>query len=292
MKPPSYLAIGHLCHDLHQGKHILGGTASYGSLIAQKLKQEVAVLTSLSADFQFFNYFAEKGIEIHNQLAMQTTVFENIYNKTVGNSQREDQSKRIQFLRDRANTIQNTELSKHLLNAAIVHVGLIANELDFDILKQFPNSLIGGSIQGCLRQWNNQGKVSSCKMDWSLLQKLDIVFISEDDIIGIENALENIRAFAKHVVVTHGENGATIYKDNKKHFFPSYPIVEVDPTGAGDAFATAYLLNYHQTKSIESAAIYAHCTASIVVEFVGLSGLDNIENIDQRIAAYKSRLKK
>ena len=286
----SYLAIGHLCYDLHQRKHILGGTASYSSLIAQKLSQRGAILTSIGSDFQFFDFFAEKGIKVHHQLAKQTTVFENIYNKAIGNTQSEGQAERTQFLRARANTIRNTNLPKHLLKTPIVHVGLIANELDFDLLNQFPNSLIGGSIQGCLRQWDAQGKVSPCEMDWSLLQKLDIIFISVDDIIGIENALDNILAFAKHVVVTQGKNGATIYKDDSKYFFPSYPTDEVDPTGAGDAFATAYLLNYCQTKSIESAAIYAHCIASIVVESVGLSGLDSIDRVELRVADYNKKL--
>lgn len=45
----------------------------------------------------------------------------------------------------------------------------------------------------------------------------------------------------REVVVTHGSRGSTIYYGGTKEFIPAQPIA-ADPTGSGDAFATAYIV--------------------------------------------------
>jgi sugar/nucleoside kinase (ribokinase family) len=45
----------------------------------------------------------------------------------------------------------------------------------------------------------------------------------------------------REVVVTHGSRGATLYSSGKAEHVPAWPSGN-DPTGAGDAFATAYVV--------------------------------------------------
>jgi sugar/nucleoside kinase (ribokinase family) len=45
----------------------------------------------------------------------------------------------------------------------------------------------------------------------------------------------------REVVVTHGSRGSTVYHAGKAEFVPAQPLA-TDPTGAGDAFATAYIV--------------------------------------------------
>jgi len=50
---PDFLCIGFFCHDFHEDGYILGGTASYASLVASKLGKKTAVLTSVGKDLSF-----------------------------------------------------------------------------------------------------------------------------------------------------------------------------------------------------------------------------------------------
>jgi sugar/nucleoside kinase (ribokinase family) len=45
----------------------------------------------------------------------------------------------------------------------------------------------------------------------------------------------------REVLVTHGSRGSTVYHAGKQEFVPARPLGD-DPTGAGDAFATAYIV--------------------------------------------------
>jgi sugar/nucleoside kinase (ribokinase family) len=45
----------------------------------------------------------------------------------------------------------------------------------------------------------------------------------------------------REVLVTHGSRGSTVYCGGASEFIPARPVA-ADPTGAGDAFATAYIV--------------------------------------------------
>ena len=83
LKIPEFLCIGFLCHDLHDNDYILGGPASYSSLLATALGKKTAVVTSVGNDFRFNDLFINNHIEIINKQADRTTVFENIYEKGI-----------------------------------------------------------------------------------------------------------------------------------------------------------------------------------------------------------------
>jgi sugar/nucleoside kinase (ribokinase family) len=57
----------------------------------------------------------------------------------------------------------------------------------------------------------------------------------------------------------------------------------VDPTGAGDVFATAFLIRYQETGNPSQAAAFACCAASCVVEGVATTTLGDREEIMRRL---------
>ena len=61
---------------------------------------------------------------------------------------------------------------------------------------------------------------------------------------------------------------------------------EVDATGAGDVFATAFLIKYSETQDLALATGFAHCAASFVVEGMGIENLASLEKIEERLAVY------
>jgi len=272
-----YVCVGHCCHDKLDEKYILGGTCSYAAIVAKKLGQQSAVLTSVGKDFLFKKVFADLDIPFYNKHAEKTTVFQNKYYKGF----------RTQHMFSRAQEIVKSDIPNNLCQPDILHLCLIANELDFKIIKEFEAQLVGAAIQGALRTWDKDGLISYKEMDWKRLKNVDIVILSEEDIEGRKKILSKIAKYVDQVVLTKAEKGAHIFYRGGEYHFPSYNVKEVDATGAGDVFATAYLIKYNETKSIEEACIYAHCTASFIVEGIGLENLPSEDLIQKRILEYK-----
>ena len=274
---PDLLCIGFLCHDLYQGGNILGGTASYSSLMASHLGLKTAILTSVGNDFEFHDIFRSQGISICNKPAAKTTVFENIYNG----------EQRTQYIHDRSETLRPNDVPAFWKEVPIVKFCLIADEVDYSLLQYFPTALVAATIQGWLRQWDEKGKIRPKAMDWEKLQYVDIVFMSVDDIKGFENALPRIIDLVEIVVVTNGRHGAIVYANQEENHFPAYPIQEVDATGAGDIFAASFLFKYQETRDIAQAAAFAHAAASFIVETPGIQ-IPTKERIEERFSAYRS----
>ena len=274
---PNFLCVGFFCHDVQETTYILGGTAAYASLIARKLMgTSVAVLTSVGEDFLFYEKFERAGITICNKRAEKTTVFNNVY----------QDGHRTQYIYERAETLTAADLPTAWRETPIVKMCLIADEVDATLMNSFPNALIAATIQGWLRKWDDSGKIAAKEMDWTLLEKVDIVLMSEVDIAGMEYVLPKIIESVAIVVVTKGAAGAVVYHQNETLFFPVFPVEEVDPTGAGDVFAVSFLVKYATTKSITQAATFAHVAASFVVEGVGVQ-LPDLEAINKRWKAYQ-----
>ncbi|HRI60297.1 MAG TPA: PfkB family carbohydrate kinase, partial [Saprospiraceae bacterium] len=280
MKALDYLCIGHCCHDRIGDGIVLGGTASYSSLVATQLGLNAGILTSVGSDFGFFNVFEKNSIRFWNKPAQKTTVFENIYQN----------EKRTQYLHERASTLFPDDIPDGCRAASVVLFCPIAGEVDFSVLRQFPDALKGATIQGWLRQWDEAGKVSPKPMDWSQLAAADVVIMSDADIQGFEQAIPEIAAAVKVLVMTQGAGGAQVFYQNRQFHFPAYPVKEVDATGAGDVFATAFLIKYAETHDIAQAAGFAHCAASFVVEGIGINNLVGIEQIEKRFARYAANM--
>ena len=274
-----YLCIGHCCHDKVGEDFILGGTASYASIVAKFLGKDVSIITSTGSDFKFQPKFESLGISVYNKRARQTTIFENIYSH----------GKRTQYLLSRADTISIEDVPSNLIGSKVIHMCMIAQEFDFSTIPRLESGLIGASIQGAIRKWDDTGLISPSDMNWEDLANVDVVVLSMEDIAGREDYLSQIIRFAGQTVLTKGEHGAVVYKDGHEYFFPSFPIEEVEATGAGDVFTAAYLIKYQETKNISTACIYAHCAASIVIEARGVENLKELGVLDDRVALYHQR---
>lgn len=275
-----FLCIGHLCHDRYAGGNLLGGTASYVSLIARQLGRKPAILTSVGPDFEFFQVFEHSGIPVCNKAAAETTVFENIYHDGV----------RTQYLHARADTLKAGDVPAEWCRVPVALCCPIADEVDFSLLQAFPNALlVGATIQGWLRQWDGSHRVFAKTMDWSRLAGADVVILSDADIAGFEAALPQIAETVKVLVMTKGAAGAVVCQDGRRYHFPAFPVKEVDATGAGDVFAAAFLIRYSETRDIALSTAFAHCAASFVVEGVGVRNLPGPDLLLERFGEYMAR---
>ncbi len=276
-----YLAIGHCCHDKVGDSFILGGTSSYASMLAKHLGANTSLLTSVGDDFLFRNEFESRDIEIHNVKAAETTVFENKY----------VEGQRAQTISGRAEAITAHDFESIGKAFDVVQVSPIADEVEFDLLSRLgENTLTLATPQGWLRQWDGEGKVSYKEIDWSRLAEVDFVIISEEDVPDLSQHLSNIKNTVKGLIVTKGEKGSVMYANKVEAHFPAYPTKMVDPTGAGDTFATGFIMRYAQTQEVVASMIFANCLASICIEHQGTKFFEHIVEVEQRMEFYKKNL--
>jgi sugar/nucleoside kinase (ribokinase family) len=109
-------------------------------------------------------------------------------------------------------------------------------------------------------------------------------------------AAEAVRALGpRAVVIKRGENGAFLFDAQGMFAVPAFPLREpVDPTGAGDCFAGAFMgalarSGRNDAASLRQAVIYGSTVASFCVERFGLERFRELElaEIEARFQAFR-----
>ena len=142
----------------------------------------------------------------------------------------------------------------------------VFHDVPSSLADKFPRSLLGVSPQGWLRRTSSKGLVRPA--DWydaQVLNRADVVILSELDVAGGRipaRWLDHCGIF----ILTKGKSGAVMRYGGRWFNIPAYPAREVDPTGAGDVFAAAFLIRYFETKDAFAAGLFASCAASLKVE--------------------------
>ncbi|MEI2774041.1 MAG: PfkB family carbohydrate kinase [Candidatus Competibacter sp.] len=157
-----------------------------------------------------------------------------------------------------------------------VLLGPICDEVSFDFLDFFAaqTTLTCACPQGWMRQWDENKKVSPKPIpDWLALAKADIISMSEADVAGDWDLINHIATIANILLVTQGVNGAVVFEKGQRRHFPSLPVEELDPTGAGDIFAAAFLLNYAEGKDLQKAVHFAHLAAGLSIQGSGMGSV-------------------
>jgi sugar/nucleoside kinase (ribokinase family) len=259
--PIEYLVIGHVTKDLHPEGSTLGGTASFAALTALSLGLKVGIVTSCAKDLPLAQL---RNSGLHVVSAESTTTFENIYSS----------DGRTQILHHRAALLGYDQVPATWRNSPIVHLGPVDQEVDFGLVESFPNSFIGITPQGWFRKWDSQGHVSLGRMPNAhhVLEKSSAVVISIEDVLGDESRIEDMVRYTPLLVVTEGASGARLYWNGDMRYFRPPSKVEVDPTGAGDIFATAFFFRFHSTGDAWEAARFATILAATSVTRKGLLG--------------------
>ena len=71
-----------------------------------------------------------------------------------------------------------------------------------------------------------------------------------------------------------------VWDSGGRHDLPAFDCLEVDPTGAGDVFATAFLIRYHERRDAVEAAQFASAAAALAVSRPRLEGIAGREGIE------------
>ncbi|HEX9597632.1 MAG TPA: PfkB family carbohydrate kinase [Anaerolineales bacterium] len=255
-----YLLIGHLARDLTAQGPTLGGSVAYAGRSARALGRKAGLY---SAADPTLDLHAMQGIPIHLLPSSSSTTFENIYSA----------QGRRQRLHGRAPQLEPDGLPIPWRQARLVHLAPIAAEVDLNWKGQFENSLLGLSAQGCLRQWDEDGWVSP--RPWQTLKPYadlaDVIFLSTEDLVGDWDAAAHLAELCNMLIVTDGPRGACLFDSGEPVTVPAPNMNEIDPTGAGDIFAAAFLIHFEKHHDPEAAARFANRLASNSVQRSGLA---------------------
>lgn len=266
--PIDYLVMGHITKDIHSRGYVLGGTVAYSGLTAKALGLHVGIVTSAEPGLPLGDLEQVDHLILPSE---RTTIFRN----------EQSGAGRKQWLLDLAEKIEPSHIPETWKRAPIIHLAPVIGEISPKIVDYFKNRFICITAQGWLRKFDNKGKVSFS--DW--MDKNHILGATKAVVIGIEDVEHDekrIEEFAQHAaifVVTEGANGARVYWNNDLRRFRAPKRKEVDATGAGDIFASAFFIRLHQTNDPWEAARFATILASNSVTRRGLASIPTIEEI-------------
>lgn len=271
LAPVDYLVLGHITHDLQpDGGHVLGGTASYAALTAAALGRDVGMVTSTGADADLSPLAA--AVSLVRYAAPKTTTFQNVY----------VDGHREQYVYAFAAPLTPDEIPVAWSATPIVHIGPILRECDPTLADHFVGkAFIGVTPQGYMRTSDADGRVFP--QPWveadHLLPLASAVVLSVEDIGGDWDLAVKYARQTSVLVVTCGWDGGTLFLNGEPETFSAETVTEVDPTGAGDIFATAFFIGMASGLRPIAAARYAACIAAYSVTRVGLASTPRPEEV-------------
>ena len=285
-----FLAIGTVTRDIATADpsatdYVLGGTVSFAAVTAARLGRRPAVLTRAGDDIDLS--LLSGLAELHLLPCENTTTFANLYSP----------DGRVQYCYTPSPPIAPADIPPQLRAPHIALLGPLVNEVRSDVAAIFDSDTIVAAVpQGWMRTWDDEGRVYPAK--WrdmaEILPHLDALILSIEDIDGDLCQVEEFLKYVRLVVLTEYRDGSTIYKrksdsDIEIVPIPPRPASELDPTGAGDIFATAFLLRLDETGDPFDAARYANVTASFGVEGQGVTGIPSHQRVLDYMALHPWR---
>lgn len=276
---PTFAAIGHVTDDrlLMAGgveARTPGGSALYAGLAAAALGARALVVTACARGADAIAALEAARVAVDVRASSATTTFENDHRGAA----------RVQRVRAVASPLETAPVA-----ADVVFVCPVAGEVRSPAASfASGGALVGVGLQGFLRRIDADGSVSvSRALAGGVLAGVDVAFVSRED-LGFDDDLATALARAVPVlVVTDGTAGAIVHGDGAPRRVPAAPAREIDPTGAGDLFATAFLLaTAHGATPIE-AAIEGACAGAIAVEAVGTSSIAGLAAMQARREAWR-----
>jgi len=276
----TYLAIGHVTLDTVDGGYAPGGTATYAAVTAARLGLRTRVLTACDSLGRQAASTLEALAEVSWIYAPATTAFTNIYLPTG----------RRQILSTAAPPLRPADVPNSWLDSDVVHLGPVAQEVDESFLSLFGDgSTVGLTPQGLLRSWDSRGNVGPkvWRPASEKLANVQAIVLSEEDVGPNRDLIDYYAEHCPIVVITYGYRGCVLRLGGERISLPTRPANEVDPTGAGDVFATAFFIRLHETGGdAVTAARFANVVGSFSVEGPGISAVPTRDIVDNWLAEH------
>ncbi|MBI3454331.1 MAG: ribokinase [Candidatus Rokubacteria bacterium] len=278
-EPPDFVAVGHLTVDETPRGLRPGGSVLYAGLLAHHLGLRVGLVTSHGPDFP--REVVPPEIEVVAVPAPATTRF----------ALRYAPAGRTLTLRARATALAPFHLPAHFAETGLAYLAPVADEVSPDFAAAFPQAAVGVGAQGWCRRWDREGRVSM--RPWpdpeAVLARAQGLFLSSDDVAGWEDEALELYQHVPLGALTLAARGAILFVNGERSGVEAAPAVEVEPTGAGDGFAAAFLIRYNAGGDPYEAASFAAVAGAITVEADGIAGVPSRAELESRWRAFQLR---
>ena len=266
------VAYDHVITPVQSAERLLGGSATYGAFAASYYAA-TRIIGVVGNDFDTAHIDAFKQRSIDLQGLQTNTSGPTFYWK----GKYHDNFVSRETLDIQLNVFESfrPELPESYRDTPYVMLGNIDPALQLHVVSQLtkPRFIIADTID----LWIETRRSELLK----LLDHIDLFIINDSEAALLSQETNCIRAGHKLctmgkksrlVLIKKGEHGAVLFHPEGLFALPAFPVTNLhDPTGAGDAFAGAflgYLASKDQTNfsTLKYAMAYATATASLVVE--------------------------
>ncbi|MBI2051851.1 hypothetical protein HYT33_03770 [Candidatus Roizmanbacteria bacterium] len=302
----NFFAVGHITNDLEPKDH-LGGGVAYSAVAAHRLGMDAHVVTKCPTNHPYIQELEGLGVLVHRlptgnpDLQNNITSFRNFYDE---HGNRKQIVSKIQEKITKEDLPQFPQIPKD----SIVLVAPVFGEVEYDL---FPilseNRRLFITPQGYFRRKKSDGEVyhdlpESIGNFLNSLSHSAGLILSDEDLTFEgrfeESFLKEVRSISPLVVLTKGERGQTIYQSQKEpqdiRVLPLSGDEIVDPTGAGDSSATAFIWHYETRQDAKEAGVFAALYAALKIMGIGgrehgIPGLPTLEQVQNYISSHPER---
>ena len=274
---PLLLIVGHLVKDITANGWEPGGGVLYAAAQAQRLGIDTAIVTACDDDIDPPSLLP--GVRWHVVPLSHCIEFENRY----------DNGARQQHVKPVDRQIKLDDIPASFLDAPLVLLAPVFDDVDPALPAQLARNhrTVGLGAQGWLRRIGSDCTVHPGAIDRRPVWLVgDTVFLSSEDVVNAELAA-GWQDTVSNVILTRGRDGYTFWQAGQRHDISTIPVLEKDPTGAGDVFAVAFLIRYYETADALEAARFAAVAAAFSVEGPGLESIASRETIEARLSSIR-----
>ncbi len=252
------LIVGPVTRDHFADRIVPGGAVTYAGLAATALGIRAHVLVSGGEDADLS---ALAPHEVHRPPGAQTLTYEHHF---IG------RERQLRLLQHPGRILTPADIPSHWPPPRTLLLGpLLPDDIDVArFIEESPAEEIAFLGQGLQRQICDDGSVSLLDSPapslTTVLNPRVSLFVSADEVAPWPSgALERVIAHARRVVVTRGRDGADVYASTGDTHYPAPAADRVDPTGAGDVFATAFILTVRAGEHLAGRIASAFAAASV-----------------------------
>ncbi|MCP3058929.1 PfkB family carbohydrate kinase [Myxococcus sp. K38C18041901] len=260
------LVVGNYCHDvLPSGEggavHTLGGSAAYISSVFDAAGVDHAVVAVAGEDFAYADRVRYPPRIIPGT---RTTRFLADFS----------QAERVLRVDARSVSIPPEDI---VFDARVALACGVMGEVPPETLVRMSQRAqhVLADAQGLLRTLDDEGRVWNQRLEDTpyaeLLGHLRVLKASEEEARALD--LDAVRA-RTCVVITRGRKGSTVLTARHSVHLPSWPVEEVDPTGAGDCFLAGFTLGLLRGWTLAKCAELANWFGAQAVTQVGVPRVD------------------
>ncbi len=254
------------------GRWVPGGPSLYAARTALALGAEVTLFTALTP---WYDRSVIEGIELRTVTADMCPRYANTYDAA---------GDRTQLLLEEGPELKPAAMGLPPAADALI-VAPAFHELA--AIPGFRARFVAVSLQGALRSVDAEHRVSPAPDPIARATPFAVegayLFFSEEDTAAPETLARFCMARGATVFVTRGYRGATLYREGRESHLDALPADPVDPTGAGDCFATAFIVRMAETRDLAASCQFALAAGAIATEAVGLDGVPTRAQVENRL---------